>query len=143
MREISVGGISPLTPWRLIAENEEILDPCGGRRDLVKHVMRASGNPHARFREDPLRLLRAVRFAAETGFQIEKNTLAAMGDLSIGLRSAAQERIRDELIQDIGVGQTVGPIQSDDQNRPIEGVPSRTCRRVVSSGRIPITGIPF
>ena len=81
------------------AENEEIIDPCGGRQDLVKHVLRAPGNPHARFREDSLRLLRAVRFAAETGFHIEKNTLTAMGDLSIGLRSAARERIRDELIR--------------------------------------------
>ncbi len=79
------------------AENGAIIDPCGGQRDLVKHVLRASGNPRDRFREDPLRLLRAVRFAAETGFYIERNTLTAMEDLSIGLRSAAQERIRDEL----------------------------------------------
>ena len=80
-------------------ETGGIFDPCGGQRDLMKHVVRASGNPHARFREDPLRLLRAVRFASETGFCIERNTLVAMGDLANLLKSIAQERIRDELIR--------------------------------------------
>ena len=81
------------------AENGAIIDPCRGREDLAKRVLRACGNPHARFREDPLRLLRAVRFAAETGFHIEKGTIEAMKDLASLLRSTAQERIRDELIR--------------------------------------------
>ena len=80
-------------------ETGGILDPCEGRRDLLEHIIRASGSPHSRFREDPLRLLRAVRFASETGFQIERNTLTAMGDLADLLKSAARERVRDELIK--------------------------------------------
>ena len=80
-------------------ENGSIIDPCLGQQDLVKQIVRASGNPHARFREDPLRLLRAVRFAAEPGFFIERDTLVAMEDLSALLPSSAQERIRDELVR--------------------------------------------
>ena len=81
------------------AENGAIIDPCRGREDLAKHLLRACGDPRARFIEDPLRLLRAVRFAAETGFHIEKGTLEAMKDLASLLRSTAQERIRDELVR--------------------------------------------
>ncbi len=87
----------------LDVEKGVIIDPCGGREDLVKRIIRAAGSPWDRFREDPLRLLRAVRFAAETGFGIERNTLTAMGDLATLLQEAAQERIRDELIRILAV----------------------------------------
>jgi putative nucleotidyltransferase with HDIG domain len=75
----------------------EILDFVGGRADLEARVIRAIGEPEARFREDHLRLLRAVRFAARLGFEIESKTFAAMRQLAASIRSVAAERVRDEI----------------------------------------------
>lgn len=53
----------------------QIIDPFGGRNDLAAHLLRAVGDePEKRFAEDPLRLLRAVRFAAQLNFSIEAET---------------------------------------------------------------------
>jgi putative nucleotidyltransferase with HDIG domain len=75
----------------------EILDFVGGRADLEARVIRAIGDPEARFREDHLRLLRAVRFAARLGFEIEAETFGAMRRLAGSIRSVAAERVRDEI----------------------------------------------
>jgi putative nucleotidyltransferase with HDIG domain len=75
----------------------EILDFVGGRADLEARVIRAIGDPEARFREDHLRLLRAVRFAARLGFEIEGATFAAIERLAPLIRSVAAERVRDEI----------------------------------------------
>ncbi len=75
----------------------EILDFVGGRADLEARVIRAIGDPEARFREDHLRLLRAVRFAARLGFEIEAETFAAMRRLAASIQSVAAERVRDEI----------------------------------------------
>jgi len=55
-----------------------VVDPCGGRADLAAGVLRAVGDPRARFREDALRMLRAVRFAATLGLAVEPATSAAV-----------------------------------------------------------------
>jgi poly(A) polymerase len=73
-----------------------ILDPLGGETDLAAGVIRAVGDPAARFREDPLRLLRGIRFAARLGFDIEPLTWQAMTETAPELRSISRERIRDE-----------------------------------------------
>ncbi len=57
---------------------DELIDYVGGRRDLEARVLRAIGNPADRFREDRLRMLRAVRFAATLGFEIEPATWTAV-----------------------------------------------------------------
>jgi poly(A) polymerase len=75
----------------------EILDFVGGRADLEARVIRAIGDPEERFREDHLRLLRAVRFAARLGFEIEPETFAAMQRLAPSIQSVAAERVRDEI----------------------------------------------
>ncbi len=75
----------------------EILDFVGGRADLEARVIRAIGDPEARFWEDHLRLLRAVRFAARLGFEIEAETFGAMRRLAGSIRSVAAERVRDEI----------------------------------------------
>jgi putative nucleotidyltransferase with HDIG domain len=75
----------------------EILDFAGGRADLDARIIRAIGDPERRFREDHLRLLRAVRFAARLGFSIEPVTLAAIRSLAPLIRSVSAERVRDEL----------------------------------------------
>ena len=56
----------------------ELIDPFGGQKDLENKVIKAVGNPLERFSEDALRMMRAVRIAAELGFTIEKKTLEAI-----------------------------------------------------------------
>jgi tRNA nucleotidyltransferase (CCA-adding enzyme) len=71
-------------------------DPHGGARDLEAGVVRAVGDPAARFREDYLRVLRAIRFAARFGFSIDPATWAAARDAARGLGRLSAERVRDE-----------------------------------------------
>ncbi len=75
----------------------ELIDPYGGLSDLQAKLIRAVGAPEERFAEDPLRLLRAVRFAAELGFAIEAQTQAAIRVCAEKLRIISKERIRDEM----------------------------------------------
>jgi putative nucleotidyltransferase with HDIG domain len=80
-------------------ENGEVLDFVGGRADLEAGLVRAIGDPDARFEEDHLRLLRAVRFAARLGFEIEPRTFAAIERHSRLIRRVSAERVRDELVR--------------------------------------------
>lgn len=76
----------------------QIIDPCGGRQDLEAHVLRAVGDePDKRFAEDPLRLLRAVRFAAQLNFSIESKTTHSILRQATMLQKISRERIRDEM----------------------------------------------
>ena len=75
----------------------EVVDHVGGLADLRARLIRAIGDPHERFAEDHLRMLRAVRFAAELGFQIEPRTFAAIRELAPAILRISAERIRDEL----------------------------------------------
>ena len=72
-------------------------DPFGGREDLKKGLLRAVGKPELRFREDALRILRGLRFAARFGFEIEENTRRAMDTEIAGLDTLARERVMTEL----------------------------------------------
>jgi poly(A) polymerase len=76
---------------------KEILDFVGGRADLDARLIRAIGEPAARFREDHLRLLRAVRFASRLGFEIEPVTFSAIRDLAALVARVSAERVRDEI----------------------------------------------
>lgn len=78
-------------------EQDRVLDYVEGREDLRNRVVRAIGDPETRFREDHLRLLRAIRFAARLGFDIEPATMAAIERLHSLIRTVSAERIRDEL----------------------------------------------
>src|SRR6202166_2990782 len=75
----------------------EVLDFVGGRADLRAGIVRAIGDPRLRFAEDKLRMMRAVRFAARFGFQIEPETMAAARNLAAQVLDVSLERIRDEL----------------------------------------------
>ena len=75
----------------------EVVDPFGGLGDLEAGLVRAIGDPAARFDEDGLRPLRAVRFATRFGFDIEPATFAAIGGALERFRSVSAERVRDEL----------------------------------------------
>lgn len=76
-----------------------IVDLFGGLEDLENKLIRCVGNPLERFTEDALRIMRAVRFSAQLGFQIEENTKNALGVLAPNLRHVSAERIQVELIK--------------------------------------------
>jgi poly(A) polymerase len=78
-------------------DTNEVLDFTGGQDDLRRRVVRAIGDPEERFQEDHLRLIRAVRFAARLGFEIEPATMAALQRLHGHIAKVSPERIRDEL----------------------------------------------
>jgi len=78
---------------------EKLHDWVGGERDLRAKIIRTIGAPEERFAEDHLRLLRAVRFAAQLGFEIEPETFAAIKKLAPKIELVSAERIRDELIK--------------------------------------------
>src|SRR5271154_6167446 len=79
--------------------NGAVIDFVGGLADIQAGIIRAIGDPEQRFEEDHLRMLRAVRFAARFGFEIEAGTLAAIQKLHQRILRISPERIRDELVR--------------------------------------------
>jgi putative nucleotidyltransferase with HDIG domain len=92
-RDFTVNGLfyDPLT--------KKIHDWVGGEKDLRAKIIRTIGKPEERFGEDHLRLLRAVRFAAQLDFEIEPKTFAAIKLLAPKIKLISAERIRDELLK--------------------------------------------
>ncbi|MFA6365164.1 MAG: HDIG domain-containing metalloprotein [Candidatus Paceibacterota bacterium] len=80
-------------------ETGDIIDPFDGASDLKKKLIRTVGDPHHRFQEDALRLMRAVRFAAQLGFELERGTREAVRENAGLLEAIAKERVRDELVK--------------------------------------------
>lgn len=80
-------------------ETSQVIDPVGGCADIEKRVLRTIGEPAQRFREDPLRLLRMVRFAASAELEIDPATLQAAQETATELRSLSAERTYAELTQ--------------------------------------------
>ena len=78
---------------------DELHDWVGGKADLDARRIRTIGDPAERFGEDRLRLLRAVRFAAQLGFEIDPSTFAAVQQHAAAIREVSAERIRDELLK--------------------------------------------
>jgi poly(A) polymerase len=78
-------------------ETGDVLDFVEGRKDLDAGIIRAIGNPEQRFREDKLRMIRAVRFAARFGYVIEGATFSAIARLAPEIHQVSAERLRDEL----------------------------------------------
>ena len=92
-RDFTVNGLfyDPLT--------DELYDWVGGQADLEAKCIRTIGNATERFGEDRLRMLRAVRFAAQLGFEIEPMTFAAVREHASAIAEVSAERIRDELLK--------------------------------------------
>ena len=82
---------------RLVGDGNKIIDPFAGRRDLETGLVRAVG-PDV-FRNDPVRMLRAVRLAAEFGFQVEEGTAALVQESAHLVARTAGERVREELMR--------------------------------------------
>lgn len=97
-RDFTVNAMAvPLVKNELIFEN--VVDPFSGQKDLEKKIIRAVGNPKERFKEDALRLMRAIRFATQLGFSIEKETLLAITQDASLIQNIASERIKVELMK--------------------------------------------
>ena len=92
-RDFTVNGLfyDPLT--------RKIHDWVGGEKDLRAKIIRTIGKPEERFGEDHLRMLRAVRFAAQLNFEIELETFAAIRRLASKIQVISAERVRDELLK--------------------------------------------
>jgi len=80
-------------------EGDKIIDFVGGEGDIRKGLIRAIGDPDARFEEDKLRVLRAVRFASTLNFEIEPRTWKAVRLYATQITQVSHERIREELIK--------------------------------------------
>jgi poly(A) polymerase len=80
-------------------ENNEVIDFVGGRADLKAKLVRAIGDPVARFSEDRLRMLRAVRFATVLDYKIDDQTWKALVQSAASINEISAERIRDELVK--------------------------------------------
>lgn len=74
-----------------------LMDFFGGREDIKKKIIRCVGDPETRFREDALRMLRAVRFSASLSFEIEEKTKSAIRKCAVLIKRVSSERILEEL----------------------------------------------
>jgi poly(A) polymerase len=95
-RDFTINGLL-LDPLSTADPASATLDFVHGREDLAARIIRAIGDPSLRFAEDKLRMLRAVRFAARLGFQIDPVTFAAICRHAADIAQVSAERIRDEL----------------------------------------------
>jgi poly(A) polymerase len=75
------------------------VDPYGGLRDLADQILRPPGAPETSFDDDPLRMMRAARFAAQLGFTVAPDVLDAMHDMAPRIQIVSAERVRDELVR--------------------------------------------
>ena len=102
-RDFTINGLllDPLQSTEVFANptalRNAVEDHIGGLADLDAGIIRAIGQPARRFEEDQLRLLRAVRFAARFGFDIDPATFAAIQALAPRIHAVSRERVRDEL----------------------------------------------
>ncbi len=80
----------------------QLVDPYGGQKDIEQKVIRAVGDPVERFEEDALRILRAIRIAAQLGFTIEEKTLEALKTKVANLKEISWERIGAEMMKLLG-----------------------------------------
>jgi poly(A) polymerase len=98
-------------------DGDRVLDFVGGREDLKAGVIRTIGDPKQRFREDKLRMLRAVRFAARFGYTIDPATMAAIQTLAPEITQVSRERVRDELLKMLTEGRARRAFELLDESR--------------------------
>lgn len=103
-RDFTVNAMALRVPGRVL------VDPTGGVEDLLGRRLRTPADPHVSFGDDPLRMLRAARFASQLGFEIDQATVTAMSELRSTLSIVSPERIQGELVR---------LLQTDD---PVRGI---------------------
>ena len=89
---------------------EVVVDYHGGIKDAKKKLLRMIGDPETRYREDPVRIIRAVRFAAKLGFEIEPKTRAPIQSMSTLLENVPPSRLFDEMIKLLQTGHSLASI---------------------------------
>lgn len=94
-------------------DGSTIIDPFGGQKDIHNKIIRAVGNPIARFSEDPLRMLRAIQFASRFGFTIDDETLEAIKKNAHTLEGEAGERFMGELQKGLSKGKADSSVMAD------------------------------
>ena len=92
-RDFTVNAMAVLVPGRVVE------DPHGGVVDLAHRVLRTPGRPEASFSDDPLRMMRAARFAAQLGFSVDPAVVDAMTAMAGRIEIISAERVRDELVK--------------------------------------------
>ncbi|WP_127819801.1 CCA tRNA nucleotidyltransferase [Microbacterium sp. CPCC 204701] len=92
-RDFTVNAMALRVPARTL------VDPTGGVEDLVRGVLRTPIDPHVSFGDDPLRMLRAARFASQLGFEVDPVTVDAMTELRRTLEIVSPERIQSEIVR--------------------------------------------
>ncbi len=97
-RDFTINAVAWL-PVHLPSARGRLVDPFGGAEDLGRRVLRTVGDPHARFTEDALRLIRAARFASRFELAIDPATQAAIRELAPLAGTVSGERVRDELMR--------------------------------------------
>ncbi|MFJ6739228.1 CCA tRNA nucleotidyltransferase [Streptomyces sp. NPDC091279] len=90
-RDFTVNAMALALPERTF------IDPHGGREDLAARVLRTPGTPEASFSDDPLRMMRAARFAAQLDFEVAPEVVTAMKEMADRIGIVSAERVRDEL----------------------------------------------
>jgi poly(A) polymerase len=90
---------------------EDVLDYHDGVRDIRQRRLRMIGDPETRYREDPVRMLRAVRFAAKLGFEIDSDTRAPIGRLADLIENVPAARLFDEMLKLLTSGHAVACIE--------------------------------
>ncbi|EGD45201.1 tRNA adenylyltransferase [Nocardioidaceae bacterium Broad-1] len=92
-RDFTVNAMAVRLPGR------EVVDLYGGVVDLATRMLRTPGTPEDSFSDDPLRMMRAARFAAQLGFTVAPEVVAAMTDMASRISIISAERVRDELVK--------------------------------------------
>ncbi|CAI9402754.1 CCA tRNA nucleotidyltransferase [Nocardioides sp. T2.26MG-1] len=92
-RDFTVNAMAVLVPGRVVE------DPYGGVVDLAHRVLRTPGRPEDSFSDDPLRMMRAARFAAQLGFGVDPAVVEAMTAMASRIEIISAERVRDELVK--------------------------------------------
>ena len=92
-RDFTVNAMAVRVPGR------EFVDPFGGVVDLAHGLLRTPGRPEDSFSDDPLRMMRAARFAAQLGFAVDPAVVTAMTDMAGRIEIISAERVRDELVK--------------------------------------------
>jgi poly(A) polymerase len=92
-RDFTVNAMAVRVPGR------DLEDPYGGVVDLAHRVLRTPGRPEDSFSDDPLRMMRAARFAAQLGFTVDPAVVTAMRDMAGRIEIISAERVRDELVK--------------------------------------------
>ncbi len=92
-RDFAVNSMAVVLP------DQRFVDPFGGLADLVRQVLRTPATPAESFGDDPLRMMRAARFASQLGFSVAHDAMDAMRDMAARLDIVSAERVRDELVK--------------------------------------------